>query len=44
MKHFSKKHIDEMHHLYRINLINSVSGFKSANLIGTKSKDNIENV
>lgn len=44
MKHFSKKHIEEMHHLYRINLINSVSGFKSANLIGTKSKDNIENV
>ncbi|WP_241748718.1 flavin reductase family protein [Aestuariibaculum suncheonense] len=33
-----------MHHLYRINLINSCSGFKSANLIGTKSKEGIENV
>jgi len=30
--------------VYKINLINSCSGFKSANLIGTKSKDGIENV
>ena len=44
MKHLSKKSIDELHHLYRINLINSCSGFKSANLIGTKSNDGIENV
>ncbi|WP_296317696.1 flavin reductase family protein [Winogradskyella sp. UBA3174] len=36
--------IDKMHHLYRINLINSCSGYKSANLIGTKSKDGISNV
>lgn len=33
-----------MHHLYRINLINSCSGYKSANLIGTKSSDLISNV
>lgn len=44
MKHFSKNNIEELHHLYRINLINSCSGFKSANLIGTKSKDEVENV
>jgi len=44
MKHFSKKNLNNLHHLYRINLINSCSGFKSANLIGTKSKDGIENV
>ena len=36
--------IDKMDYLFRINLINSCSGFKSANLIGTKSKDGIENV
>ena len=33
-----------MHHLYKINLINSCSGYKSANLIGTKSKNGISNV
>lgn len=44
MTHFSQKDIQEMHHLYRINLINSCSGYKSANLIGTKSTDGISNV
>ena len=44
MPHFSHQDINEMHHLYRINLINSCSGYKSANLIGTKSKDGISNV
>jgi flavin reductase (DIM6/NTAB) family NADH-FMN oxidoreductase RutF len=33
-----------MHHLYRINLINSCSGYKSANLIGTKSSKGVSNV
>ena len=41
---FSHEDINAMHHLYRINLINSCSGFKSANLIGTKSKSGISNV
>lgn len=44
MIHFSAKDIDELHHLYRINLINSCSGYKSANLIGSISKEGIENV
>jgi len=44
MLKFTKTDIDKMHHLYRINLINSCSGFKSANLIGTKSEDGISNV
>ena len=44
MPHFSHQDINEMHHLYRINLINSCSGYKSANLIGTKSKEGISNV
>ena len=44
MPHFSKKDISEMDYLYRINLINSCSGYKSANLIGSKSKKGISNV
>jgi flavin reductase (DIM6/NTAB) family NADH-FMN oxidoreductase RutF len=44
MTHFSSDDFKEMHHLYRINLINSCSGYKSANLIATKSADGISNV
>ena len=44
MPHFSPKDLNDMHHLYRINLINSCSGYKSANLIGTKSSKEISNV
>ncbi|WP_445956937.1 flavin reductase family protein [Yeosuana sp.] len=44
MTHFTQKDIDEMHHVYKINLINSCSGYKSANLIGTKSSEGITNV
>lgn len=44
MLHFSHQRINEMHHSYRINLINSCSGYKSANLIGTKSGEGISNV
>ncbi len=32
MTTFSTDDINNMHHLYRINLINSCSGYKSANL------------
>ncbi|MEX0996176.1 MAG: flavin reductase [Flavobacteriaceae bacterium] len=44
MKQFSKACIDEKSKVFRLNLINSCTGFKSANLIGTKSKDGISNV
>ncbi|MBJ2173324.1 flavin reductase family protein [Aureibaculum sp. A20] len=44
MAYFSKADLDNLHHLYRINLINSCTGYKSANLIGTKSADNFENL
>ncbi|TNJ42450.1 flavin reductase [Tamlana fucoidanivorans] len=44
MTFFSDSDIQALNHIYRINLINSCSGYKSANLIGTKSLDNIENV
>lgn len=41
---FSRAHIDKLPHIYKINLINSCSGYKAANLIGTVSNDGIENV
>ena len=44
MAEFSATDIDKMHHLYRINLINSCSGYKSANLIGTKDLQGVSNV
>ena len=44
MIHISKKEIQEFERLYRIQLINSLSGYKSANLIGTKSLDGQPNL
>ena len=44
MKYFDQKDLASLDHLYRINLVNSSSGFKSANLIATKSKEGISNV
>ena len=44
MKIFSNSEIKNMDYIYRINLINSCSGFKSANLIATKSNKGITNV
>ena len=38
MQHFSKENIDALTTRYKNNLINSISGYKSANLIGTKNK------
>ena len=44
MKYFDQKYLAGLDHLYRINLVNSSSGFKSANLIATKNKEGISNV
>lgn len=44
MKSFSNKEINKLEHLYKINLINSATGFKSANLVGSISNSGIENV
>jgi flavin reductase (DIM6/NTAB) family NADH-FMN oxidoreductase RutF len=44
MKHISQQDINEMDRFYRGNLINSVTGFKSANLLATRSKDGVDNV
>ena len=42
--HFSTKDIQHLNRIYRINLINSCSGYKSANLIGSISEAGVPNV
>lgn len=44
MRYISNEELDNFHHIYRINLINSCSGYKSANLLGSISEDGIDNV
>ena len=44
MHFFDNKNISSLDKIYRINLINSCSGFKSANLLGSISKDGKTNV
>ena len=44
MKNLSKEDFDDLQKFYRINLINSCTGYKSANLIGSISKEGVENV
>jgi len=44
MHYFSKADIAELNNRYRNNLINSISGYKSANLIGTISKTDTTNL
>ena len=38
--HFNEEEIENLEKIYRINLINSCSGYKAANLIGTVSENN----
>ena len=44
MRFFSNQDIDNLDKIFRINLINSCSGFKSANLLGSISKKGMTNV
>ena len=44
MPHFSQSDINKMDQRYRANFINSLSGFKSANLVGTVSKEQQTNL
>ena len=44
MEHYSKDQINSMEKIFRLNLINSCTGYKSANLLGTISKEKIENL
>ena len=41
---FDAKQLQEMERVKRLKIINSISGVKSANLIGTKSKNGISNL
>ncbi|MEK9613034.1 MAG: flavin reductase [Flavobacteriaceae bacterium] len=44
MHHFTSGDLDKLSKIYRLNLINSVTGYKSAHLIGTISPEGIENL
>lgn len=44
MAFFNRKDIDKLDKIYKINLINSCSGFKSANLLGSICTEGISNV
>ena len=44
MIHYKRSSIDDLEKIFRINLINSASGYKSANLIGTRDELGIANL
>lgn len=44
MKRFTKEQIGALDYIFKINLVNSLSGYKSANLIGSISPEGIENI
>ncbi|WP_419212339.1 flavin reductase family protein [Maribacter sp. X9] len=44
LKHFSKTELNNLPSRYRAHLINSCTGYKSANLLGTRSKNGISNL
>ena len=44
IKHIGIEEINKMDRFYRANFINALSGFKSAQLIGTKSESGVENL
>jgi len=44
MHYFSSQEIDNLDRFYRINLVNSCTGYKPANLIATRSSDGASNV
>ena len=44
MQHFNNQQIQELEKRYRTNLINSLSGFKSANLVGTSNNEGLTNL
>ena len=44
MRHFTEKEIQDFDKIYRLNLINSITGYKSANLIATRSATGASNL
>jgi len=43
-KHLTKEDIDNLDRFPKVNLMNSITGYKSANLIGTKNKEGVTNL
>ncbi|XLS28309.1 flavin reductase family protein [Flavobacteriaceae bacterium M23B6Z8] len=43
-RHVTAYDIENMSKIYRLNFINSCTGYKSANLIGTRSRDGVSNL
>lgn len=41
---FDSQSLSDLDHRYRVNLINSLSGFKSPHLVGTVSEDGVSNL
>ena len=41
---YSEESLKTLNKIYRLNLINSITGYKPANLIGTKSKNGVTNL
>ena len=44
MEYFDHNAIKNFSKLYRLNMINSITGYKSANMIGSRSNSGIENL
>lgn len=44
MKHYTKSEIEDLERFTKVNFTNSLSGYRSANLIGTKNSDGISNL
>jgi len=44
MEHFTKNDIDKLSKIYKLNLINSATGYKSAQLVGSVSPEGNENL
>lgn len=44
MHYFQREDLEGLSKIYRLNLLNSVTGYKSAHLVGTRSKKGVENL
>ena len=44
MQHYTSTDLEQLDRFYRGNLINSITGYKSANLLATRSKGGVDNV
>ena len=44
MHHLEKSELESLSKIYRLNLINSITGYKSAHLLGTTSTIGVDNL